>query len=347
MSDENKMMKTQLVSFPNSPKTALDIVPSTSSSLQFPDEILCKIVTHVPPKDRLKLQLVCRRFNSLFSQWADISAVEIRSEVYGCGRFSDAIQQLPPFLESQSTAASIFNFHPKPPRISFYVKLMDGYGNCHQMRTLQNRISFHMLKLLLARLTNIRQLTISESCLSLEFISTIRRLTTVKTLRLWNCSKYFEKKSRDKKLLYALLSLPNIDELLVLDDTPSSSNFASCLARFDKSCAQKIRPGAIKSIQLTGLHLPLSAFHILVDRLAPSCTRFIIGCTFGKEERRLDYLKTMMKLKLVNDLDLPPFLFTLNDLPVPDGVVDHLLNEDLPLKALGFRYEIIVELYPT
>lgn len=41
-------------------------------------------------------------------------------------------------------------------------------------------------------------------------------------------------------------------------------------------------------------------------------------------------------MKLVSDLDLPPFLFHLSDLPVADGVIEKLLDV-LPLKALGFR----------
>lgn len=42
-------------------------------------------------------------------------------------------------------------------------------------------------------------------------------------------------------------------------------------------------------------------------------------------------------MKHVSDLDLPPFLFHLNELPIPDGVVEKVLS-DLPLKSLGFRH---------
>lgn len=123
----------------------------------------------------------------------------------------------------------------------------------------------------------------------------------------------------------------------MLDTTPIAANQTSCNAIFDKSCAQKIRSTKIKNLQLTGLNLPFSSFQILADRLSASCTRLAIGCTFGKVDKRLDYIKTMMKMNAVNDLDLPPFLFHLHDLPVADGVIEKLFDV-LPLKALGFRY---------
>lgn len=52
-----------------------------------------------------------------------------------------------------------------------------------------------MLKQLLLKLTKLEQLTIYDSCLGPEFASTISKLTSVTQLRLWNCSKYFERKT--------------------------------------------------------------------------------------------------------------------------------------------------------
>lgn len=152
-----------------------------------------------------------------------------------------------------------------------------------------------MLKLLISKLTNLTQLTICDSCLGPEFASAISKLTTIKQLRLWNCSKYFSHQfRRNKKLVHALFGLPELEELLILDSTATAANEVSCLATLDKTCVQKIRSTTIKNLQLTGLHLPFSSFQILVDRLSNSCTRFSIGCTFGKSEKRLEYLKTMM-----------------------------------------------------
>jgi len=137
-------------------------------------------------------------------------------------------------------------------------------------------------------------------------------------------------------LVHTLLGLPSLEELLILDSSPNASNCVSCSASFDKTCAQKLK-APIKNIQLTGLQLPLSSFQIIAERLAPSCTRLAIGCVFGKEEKRLDYLRTLMTMKLVNDLDFPPFMFHLSEVAVADGLVEKILDE-LPLKALGFRH---------
>ncbi|KAI6182410.1 F-box domain-containing protein [Aphelenchoides bicaudatus] len=322
------MMKTQLAPFLNK-STMSSALPSTSdpqSHSHLPEEILCRIAGYATPKDRLNLQLVCRRFKSLFSFWPDITSLEIRSDVYDC---TETVT---------TTAASLFGFGTKPQRISYFIKLTDLNGHCYQLRTLQERMSIQMLKLLMAKLTKLEQLTIWDACLGPEFTAIISKMTTITQLRLWNCSRYFEKKTRNKKLLHALLALPALDELLVLDTTSSASNSVTCRqASFDKACAQKIPFGTIKNLQLTGLHLPFSAFQILVERLADSCTRLAIGCTFGKEDRRIDYLKCLMTMKQVNDLDLPPFLFHLNELPNPDGVVEKVLDL-LPLKSLGFRH---------
>lgn len=89
----NKMMKTQFAPFPKNDKTMGPAPqrPSTSTEpqnhLQLPEEILCCIASHVPPKDRLMLQLICRRFKTLFAQWSDITSIEIKSQVYDCGKY--------------------------------------------------------------------------------------------------------------------------------------------------------------------------------------------------------------------------------------------------------------------
>lgn len=91
------MMKTQqLTPFANAQMPiSSKIGPSTSADLnnyQLPEEILRHIASYVPPKDRLKLQLVCRRFKTLFSQWPDVCAMEVRAEVYECSMFLKEIK---------------------------------------------------------------------------------------------------------------------------------------------------------------------------------------------------------------------------------------------------------------
>jgi hypothetical protein len=200
----NKMMKTQLAPFPSTKQKTMGPStqqPSTSNEpqnhFQLPEEILCHIADYVPPKDKLMLQLVCRRFKTLFLQWPEITTVEIRSQLYDCGKFLHLEFLLIPRLDESATttAASIFSFGSKAPRVSFSVRLTDIKGQCHQLRTLQERTSIQMLKQLLLKFTKLDQLIIWDACLGPEFASTISKLTTVTQLRLWNCSKYFEKKT--------------------------------------------------------------------------------------------------------------------------------------------------------
>lgn len=96
---------------------------------------------------------------------------------------------------TSTTAVSLFSFGTKAPRVSFLVKMTDIHGKCHSLRTLQDRNSIQMLKQLLLKLTKLEQLTIYDSCLGPEFASTISKLTSITQLRLWNCSKYFERKT--------------------------------------------------------------------------------------------------------------------------------------------------------
>jgi len=72
------------------------------------------------------------------------------------------------------------------------------------------------------------------------------------------------------------------------------------------------------------------------EKLRHSCKRLAIGCTYGNSEKRLQFLKAMSEMRSVNDLDLPPFVFHLAEIPAVDAVVEKLFRT-LPLKSLGLR----------
>ena len=142
--------------------------------------------------------------------------------------------------------------------------------------------------------------------------------------------------SSGQKLIKALLSLPNLHSILVLDSTSAGACAASCRATFSKSLVSKIR-APIENLQLTGVYLPLKSVEILAENLGHSLKRLSIGCTFGQEKKRIPILKTLQQMRSITDLDLPPFLFHLSENACPDAVVQQLLDV-LPLKALGFRH---------
>ncbi|KAH7694408.1 hypothetical protein AAVH_38548 [Aphelenchoides avenae] len=223
----------------------------------------------------------------------------------------------------------------KPARVSYHVKLTTRSGQTHRLRTSANVNTLRPLKAMLARMTDLKELTVWDACLPSELAGIVAKMDGLEVLRLWNCSRYFGKTKQSSKMISALLSRPALKTLLVLDSTTASSSPTSCRAVLTRTLAQKIR-SPIENLQLTGLHLPLRSMEVISERLAASCKRLSIGCTFGKEEKRLHYLKALVGMKNITDLDLPPFIFHLNEVPVPDAVVQRVFDA-LPLKALGFR----------
>jgi hypothetical protein len=299
------------------------VKPQPLTITDLPISVLQKIGSFVAPLDRFKLQGTCRLLNHALSSWPD-TCIEIRSEDYG-------------YAETVNTSRMSFQFPMgKTNKSSFHVKITDSTGRCHRIRTTQERPSAKTLKSFLYRFQNLQELTLWDACLTSEFSTVISKFQNIKVLRLWNCSRYFEKKNQSQKLIRSLLSLSNLQSLLILDSTTAGSSAASCRATFSKSLALKIQ-APIENFQITGMHLPLKSMEVIADSLGATVKRFSIGCTFGKESKRLQYLRALQTMSNISDLDLPPFIFHLGEMPVPDGVVQKLFTS-LPLKALGFRH---------
>ncbi|KAI1710059.1 hypothetical protein Ddc_13597 [Ditylenchus destructor] len=304
-----------------------------------PDSVLKKIGGHLPPLDRMRLQQTCRRFNNCFARWDDVVGIEVRceeyaycSEVVGASRTITTALQLPTMMMAAKKKAN------SKKTKSFHVRLIHANGVAFRLRTMDEKSAGKSMLAMLARQVALDELTLWDSCLSSEFTSILVKMDTVTTLRLWNCGRYFEKKTPSRrKLVGTLLGLPALKQLLILDSSANAGSLATCRrAVFSKSLAMQIR-APVENLQLTGVYLPLKTLEILSENLAGSCKRLAIGCTFGKESKRLLYLKALRNMKEVTDLDLPPFIFHLNEIPVADGVVQKLVNT-LPLKALGFRH---------
>uniref|UniRef100_A0A7E4W8Z7 F-box domain-containing protein n=1 Tax=Panagrellus redivivus TaxID=6233 RepID=A0A7E4W8Z7_PANRE len=288
---------------------------------KLPVNVLQKIGTYLPPLDRLTLQEVNHHFKDVFSTWLDVT-IEIRCDDY-----------------SDNVSASRIGFafpRAKNSKAIYHVKVTGPEGRSHRIRTTFERSAGKALKQLLGRLPKLEELTIWDACLGPEFAQTASQLESVQVLRLWNCSRYFEKKSYSQKSIKALLALPKLKSILVLDSTSAAASAASRGAAFSKDLALTIR-APIDNLQLAGLHLPLKALEAIAVNLGPSLTRLSIGCTYGKKRKRLLYLKTLQTMTNITDLDLPPFIFHLSEIPVPDAIVQILLDT-LPLRAFGFRH---------
>ncbi|KAH7704004.1 hypothetical protein AAVH_28809 [Aphelenchoides avenae] len=291
----------------------------------FPESILQRIGAQLSPIDRMCLQSACRRFRDVYAEWGDVEAVDIRCEDYG-------------LYAGESAAISRigFQFVKKEVRVSYHVNLTTRNGQTHRLSTTPSRNAITPLRTMLTRLTALKELIVWDACLPSELAGLVAKMNSLEVLRLWNCSRYLGKAKQSSKIISALLSRPSLKTLLILDSTASACQPSTCKAFFSRSLAQKIR-GPIENLQLTGVHLPLSGMEAISERLAATCMRLSIGCTFGKEAKRLHYLRALMDMKLVTDLDLPPFIFHLDEVPFPDAVVQRLF-EALPLRALGFRH---------
>ncbi|KAH7697802.1 hypothetical protein AAVH_35112 [Aphelenchoides avenae] len=291
----------------------------------FPENILQRIGAQLSPIDRLRLQSTCKRFRDVYAEWSDIEAVEIRCEDYG-------------LYSSENVTSSRMGFQlpTKSARVSYHLKLTDRNGQTHRLRTSSNVNALRPLKSVLARMTDLKELTVWDACLPSELAGIVAKMDGLEILRLWNCSRYFGKTKQSSRMVSALLSRPSLKTLLVLDSSATACSATACRAVFTRSLAQKIR-APIENLQLVGVYLPLKSMEVISERLAATCKRLSIGCTFGKEAKRLLYLRALMSMNNIADLDLPPFIFNLNEVPVPDAVVQRLFDA-LPLKALGFRH---------
>ncbi|KAH7706004.1 hypothetical protein AAVH_26775 [Aphelenchoides avenae] len=322
-------------SYASKPPTCSNLLLATSSnkSMQeltlayetFPKSILQRIGAQLSPIDRMCLQSTCRRFRDVCGDWGDVEAVDIRCEDYGL------------YTAEITTRSRIgFQFAEKEARVSYHIKLTTRSGQTHRIRTAPSKNTITPLRTMLARMTTLKELTVWDACLPSDLSGLVARMNSLEVLRLWNCSRYFGKAKQSSKMISALLSRPSLKTLLILDSTASACQPSTCNTFFSRSLVQKIR-GPVENLQLTGVHLPLCSMDAISERLAATCKRLSIGCTFGRETKRLHYLRKLMDMKLVTDLDLPPFIFHLNEVPVPDAVVQRLF-EALPLRALGFRH---------
>uniref|UniRef100_A0A915PXN2 F-box domain-containing protein n=1 Tax=Setaria digitata TaxID=48799 RepID=A0A915PXN2_9BILA len=138
-----------------------------------------------------------------------------------------------------------------------------------------------------------------------------------------------------RRLLHSLFSFPLLQSIFVLDSIiPQSSS--QCTAAFPCFLADSIK-GPIVNLQIVGLYISSKAIDALCERLHRTLKRMAIGCTYGKENKKERYCKAIAKLQVVEDLDIPPYVFHLGETFEIDESVVQLLNK-LQLNCLGFRH---------
>ncbi|EJW79705.1 hypothetical protein WUBG_09383 [Wuchereria bancrofti] len=85
------------------------------------------------------------------------------------------------------------------------------------------------------------------------------------------------------------------------------------------------------------LYISSKAIDALCERLHRTLKRLAIGCTYGKENKKDRYCKAIAKLQVMEDLDIPPYVFHLGETSQIDESITRLLSI-LHLNCLGFRH---------
>lgn len=336
--------------------------------MQLPDSLLKRIGEFTEPLDRFRLLQTSKRLNNVLELWEDISAVEISYEqLCNCkhgSHDSDECSKSIPSSVPASSSSTILKWADR--KLSLPLKNVPSHtisAKQYRVKIVNKRAEFcirtvqltnnkqmephkicenRILKTLLARVVpTILELTVWDSSLPASHFSTIfYECKKLETVRLWNCGKWLSEKRgwhnrSSSRIITSLLSQPQLRKLLILD-TGLLPPTSTCRAIFSKHLAKAIT-APLKDIQLTACRLPTRSLEILVEKCRNTLKRLSIGCTFGEENHRLVYTHLIRSFVGLKHLDLPPFLFHLDDNPKFDDLVKKLID-NLPLESIGFRH---------
>ncbi|VDK88520.1 unnamed protein product [Litomosoides sigmodontis] len=280
-----------------------------------PEEALRRLTDYLSPLERLKLQQCCKHFHAIYAKWSDIVALDVQ------------------IIEQNDIDQQGFAQHSKRAKSAYRIQLTNIRGVTYNLRFSFDKYANRGLKVMLSRLQSLLSLTIRNGCLLEEFSNVLSQLHSVTTLRIWNSACYFNKKRR---LLHSLFSLPQLESILILDSTILPQTDSQCTAAFPCFLANSIK-ASIVNLQIVGLYISSKAINALCERLHGSLKRLAIGCTYGKENKKDRYCKAIAKLQIVEDLDIPPYIFHLGEKAEIDDSILRLLSKD-QLNCLGFRH---------
>uniref|UniRef100_A0A0R3RLY1 F-box domain-containing protein n=1 Tax=Elaeophora elaphi TaxID=1147741 RepID=A0A0R3RLY1_9BILA len=305
-----------------------------------PEAALKRLSEYFSPLERLKLQQCCKHFHAVYGKWLDITALDIRiaeqngMEINLFDNQKKIIKEMN-YVDEQMTFTHGVVQHSKNVKTTYRIQLTDKRGATYNLKFNSDKHANRALKVMLSRLQSLTALTIRNGCLSEEFGNVLSQLHSITTLRIWNSSCYFDKKRPARRLLHSLFSFPLLESILVLDSTiPQSSS--QCTAAFPCFLADSIR-GPVVNLQIVGLYISWKAIDALCERLHRTLKRMAIGCTYGKENKKDRYCKAIAKLQVVEDLDIPPYVFHLSETIEIDESITRLLSK-LQLNCLGFRH---------
>uniref|UniRef100_A0A0K0DSH5 F-box domain-containing protein n=1 Tax=Strongyloides stercoralis TaxID=6248 RepID=A0A0K0DSH5_STRER len=310
---------------------------SSITLADMPVNVISLISSNLHPVERIYLESMCKKLRDASRFWKDIKTILIKSYLHELDEYSVKIEKV-------KKKNSVVNTYIKEKNFVtvYHIQLTTYNGTTYTMYSDPLRIlNMKSIGVIFKRCISLNKLIIIGSCLNDSIIpSLIYFENTLKVIKFWNCEEYFDKKKKPCELVKTLFSFPYLSSIMVLSTVrpkyatlPDHNIIKYKLHPEVVSCI--IAP--IEEIQLTNLTIPLKSFKILTDRLCTSLERLSIGCTYGDTKKVNCYAKALMEFEKLKDLDLPPFIFSINE--------DYLINLKVynalcitKIQTLGFRH---------
>uniref|UniRef100_A0A0K0FUG9 F-box domain-containing protein n=1 Tax=Strongyloides venezuelensis TaxID=75913 RepID=A0A0K0FUG9_STRVS len=302
-----------------------------------PVNVISLISSNLHPVERIYLESMCKKLRNASKFWKDIKTILLKSYLHELDEYSVKI-------ERKKKKNSVINTYIKEKNFVtvYHAQLTTYNGTTYTMYSDPLRIlNMKTIGMIFKRCINLNKLIIVGACLNDSIIPALVHFeNTLKVIKFWNCEEYFDKKRKPCELIKTLFSFPYLSSIMILSTirpkyttSPDHNIVKYKLHPELVSCI--LAP--IQEIQLTNLAIPLKSFKILTDRLCTSLERLSIGCTYGDAKKVNSYAKALTEFENLKDLDLPPFIFSINE--------DYLINLKVynalcitKVQTFGFRH---------
>uniref|UniRef100_A0AC35TGI1 F-box domain-containing protein n=1 Tax=Rhabditophanes sp. KR3021 TaxID=114890 RepID=A0AC35TGI1_9BILA len=299
-----------------------------------PDNVLNKISTFLPIKDRFAFERTNHRIRFTTCKWTNIQGVEIYAREY-----TPILKEYTKMSQLQKIKHKLLPFCP-PNNINYTLLL-----HTDKLKTIKissyifnPRDAGIVLTKFMNKLTKLKSLTIVGNCINPHYLAWLKNIgDNIRNLTLWDCQDYFVTDNTKRKAATALFSLPNLTGLVMLSTSKMmypDYNVANYL--LNGSIVKNMSP-KIKTLHLTGVFVSVKAMEIICERLKDSLERITMGSTCGVQKRHFQYVEALMKLKAIKDIDFPPYLFCLGQTNNVEDSIAELIAKPC-LKKIGFRH---------
>uniref|UniRef100_A0A915MPW9 F-box domain-containing protein n=1 Tax=Meloidogyne javanica TaxID=6303 RepID=A0A915MPW9_MELJA len=240
-------------------------------SEQLPESLWIKIFSYLGPLERISLGLCSRRLQLITSHWLDVNSLEIRPEWANDLAISTGL----PLSSGYRRRLPSLRSKPKNQPKSFHLQ--------------DSEQPERLLKILLCRLANgqLLELTIWDACLSERLRNCIIRCSQLlRCLRLW---------------MIVLVVVLGIEAPLIIQKAHNCGRWLNTYhpSPLLISLIAKAINAPFEELQLTNCRLSLSALELILPKCSKSLKRLSIGCTFGKEQKRIQHFNSSALFRFI------------------------------------------------